>query len=127
MTEIYASATTRVKLHFDIATGFSISRLDVRSGALKELPLDREALDALLEHWPAFRDRALSDAPARSAPPAIVCPPGDRAGPDASSSRSPSPPSPTPPSPTSGSGGLSSATGGGSRAASPPEAPRTLF
>lgn len=95
MIEIFASATARVKLHFDIATGFSISRLDVRSGALRELPLDREALDALLEHWPSFRDRALSDAPAPRAAPEIVCPPVSKAGQAPSSSRSPSPSSPT--------------------------------
>lgn len=124
MLEIFASATARVKLHFDIAKGFSLSRLDVRSGALRELPLDREALDALIEQWPAFRDRALSDAPVERALPEIVCPPASKAGPAPSSSPSPSAPQC---SPTSGSGERRWVKERDSPAASSPAGQKTLF
>lgn len=124
-TEIHETPTGRTRVRFDLSSGFSMVTQDLKSGALRTLPIDPEAIDALVAMWPAWK-AALPAVDAPIVAPAMPSPPVSKAGRDATSSSS-SRPAPSPPSTTSSSGDRSSASGSASAAPSSRAASSDLF
>ena len=124
-TQIHETPTGRTRVRFDVLSGFSMVTQDQKSGVLRTLPIDPEAIDALVEMWPAWKS-ALPAADVPIAVPETPSPSVSKAGQAATSSSS-SPLAQSPRSTMSGSGAPSSATARDSAAPSSRGAKRDLF
>lgn len=124
-TEIHETPTGRTRVRYDLSSGFSMVTQDQKSGVLRTLPIDPEAIDALVAMWPVWKS-ALPAAAVPIAAPETPSPPAYRAGQAATSSSS-SRPASSPPSTMSGSGAPSLATERASAAPSSPAVKRDLF
>lgn len=76
--------------------GFTIET-DLKKGGTQSIPIDPQAMDAIVAAWPAFREKARSDAPAMPAAQVTPSPTASKGGPTATNSRSSPPPPPPPP------------------------------
>lgn len=119
-TQVRETETGKTWIRWEAGTGFFMLTRDWKSTVPQRLPIDPDAIDALVAMWPEWKAQLPSDAFAQNAGSATPSPPPSRDGPAPSSFAS-SPPASSQRSITSGSGAPASPS-----AKAPPVASRRV-